>query len=756
MAGSRCLWVFLTGLALSTVGNAQEQIEERPLIKQLSATEISSRKSNEAVREAQAVFALGVLRHRSDRWLDALGLLEEAARLDPVTPAAPRALIPLYLSLAREDDALDCCRKVLQLDPADADTAWQLAKLQKAQGRAAEAIATLKQGIGSKRAVERPDLLHFMLLELTEQQEKIEDYPAATASYRLLAGHLFEHRARLIGSDTLSTSAHAIATARAHEKVGQCLLQSKKFDEATAAFLQSRDCLANHADAEIRQKAVRLTWNLAQTCLAMEKWEAASGYLDDYLESGPHDPEPYEKKLTTLARLHREARIVPSLKMWQKRVPDAVGVQLVVARELGRRPGQRDEAEALMKDLIERFGTADVFRCVFNHYLAEDKMSAGIDLIDATLGIVNSKDEVAADVRERARERGRAILNVLRNDQSLMQAIARTAATELHGPKSRTLDTWQFLGALAARVRQYEKAEDIFRYCLPRVPVHQEIAIYAGLLDVLFQQHKTDDAIALCKDVLDGSKKAAQANELLFRRSLVIAYADKKQFDEAIAECDKSIELTPAAGKIFERCRRVRVLSWAERWQTAADECEAMLKEAVAADEIKQVRYTYAAVYTLQNQHEKSEGLLLKILAEDPNDPGANNDLGYQWADRGHNLDEAERMIRKAVEVDRLQRRDDPESGQDNAAYLDSLGWVLFRQGKLEEARDWLEKAAALRSGADDPTVWDHLGDVYLKLKSTGKAKQSWQTSIELYEKEKRQRKDGKLDDVKKKLKGLK
>ena len=49
-------------------------------------------------------------------------------------------------------------------------------------------------------------------------------------------------------------------------------------------------------------------------------------------------------------------------------------------------------------------------------------------------------------------------------------------------------------------------------------------------------------------------------------------------------------------------------------------------------------------------------------------------------------------MIRKAIEVDRIQRREDPEDDQDNAAYLDSLGWVLFRKGKPEEALEWLEE----------------------------------------------------------------
>ena len=61
-------------------------------------------------------------------------------------------------------------------------------------------------------------------------------------------------------------------------------------------------------------------------------------------------------------------------------------------------------------------------------------------------------------------------------------------------------------------------------------------------------------------------------------------------------------------------------------------------------------------------------------------------------------------MIRKAL-------HDDPE----NAAYLDSMGWVLFKRGKLKEALDNLQKAVE-KLERPDPTILEHLGDVYLKL----------------------------------------
>jgi Tfp pilus assembly protein PilF len=123
-------------------------------------------------------------------------------------------------------------------------------------------------------------------------------------------------------------------------------------------------------------------------------------------------------------------------------------------------------------------------------------------------------------------------------------------------------------------------------------------------------------------------------------------------------------------------------------------------------------------------------------------------------ADRNVNLDEAERLIRRALDADRTARKDVEDEG-DNASYLDSLGWVLFRKGKLTEAREWLEKAAALPDGGDNAEVWDHLGDVYAKLDQRAKAKEAWQTARKQYQDDHRKSSAAKRAEVEKKLKSL-
>jgi tetratricopeptide (TPR) repeat protein len=110
--------------------------------------------------------------------------------------------------------------------------------------------------------------------------------------------------------------------------------------------------------------------------------------------------------------------------------------------------------------------------------------------------------------------------------------------------------------------------------------------------------------------------------------------------------------------------------------------------------------------------------VLAEVLHRDPQNPGANNDLGYEWADQGKQLPQAEQMIRRAVAAE-----------PDNEAFLDSLGWVLYKQGRFNDAHPWLAKAAEDQEA--DPTILDHLGDTLYRLGQTSSARQSWQQALD-------------------------
>ncbi len=93
-----------------------------------------------------------------------------------------------------------------------------------------------------------------------------------------------------------------------------------------------------------------------------------------------------------------------------------------------------------------------------------------------------------------------------------------------------------------------------------------------------------------------------------------------------------------------------------------------------------------------------------------------------------------------------------PPEVEDNAAYVDSLGWVLFRRGKVAEARKELERAAALPDG-DDPVIFEHLGDVYATLKLPAAARRAWEQALRLYDQGLRRPEEDRYQELQRKVK---
>lgn len=122
--------------------------------------------------------------------------------------------------------------------------------------------------------------------------------------------------------------------------------------------------------------------------------------------------------------------------------------------------------------------------------------------------------------------------------------------------------------------------------------------------------------------------------------------------------------------------------------------------------------------YERAKQWDKAEADLKKALELVPDSLPAGkaqvmNYLAYSWVDRGENIDEAFKMLTKAVELA-------PRDGM----VIDSLGWAYYRLGRYEDAVRELEKAVELKAG--DPTINDHLGDAYWKVGRKIEAKFQW------------------------------
>ena len=145
---------------------------------------------------------------------------------------------------------------------------------------------------------------------------------------------------------------------------------------------------------------------------------------------------------------------------------------------------------------------------------------------------------------------------------------------------------------------------------------------------------------------------------------------------------------------------------------------------AQAAEKNRLTHFFYfqlGAAYERNRQYDTANTVFNKAIEMSPDYHNAMNYLGYMWADINRNLDEAAKHIIRANEL-----------APDNASYVDSLGWLYYRQGKHREALAELQRAAELMKDEPDSTIHEHIGDTHQQLGQADEARAEWETSLGL------------------------
>jgi tetratricopeptide (TPR) repeat protein len=706
--------------------------------------------------EALKLYGRGVALEHQNRLIEAMRTFEEAKRLDPESAAIHRTLIPLYFALERLDDALASCRRVLELDPGDYETGYRYARQLRVLGRHKEAIAVLKKTARSPGLKDRLEVRAQVSYDLGLLQEEAGELDKAEKNLREVLTVL-DNPAALMEQGPYNRDEIVSQAAETYERLGKLYIKSQKPDKAIEAF--------QLALKKAPLRSARLSLNLAELYLSQGEPDKALMQVEQYLRSQPQGMEGYELRIKLQKQLSRGAEIVPSLERSAKADHNNQALQLLLAREYGK-AGQQNWAETIYRKLLDQSPTAEVYRGLFQLFKDEGENGAENLLTELNQTISHASgengrekkgemNEAQREAAQRAAVRARAMLLVLRDDPDMVKVLLPVATRRSRFGRALHHTTSYMLAELAGRARLYDEAETLYHDCL-RGRTPDEFKIYAGLLRVLSLAHKNDKIIEVCKE---GLKKAQNTNRVLFLSYLATAHMGLDQVRESLEAADEAVQTADADNKLSCRIERVQLLSQAERHEQAVAECQALLKEYNQSGDVHKVRYMFSAVYSTAHQYDKAEEQLLLILKDDPDDATANNDLGYLWADQNKKLDEAEKLIRRALELDKRQRNSlvhvGVDSDRDNAAFVDSLGWVLFRKGDWKGARRELEKAVSLPNGDDDPVVWDHLGDVYFRLKEVEKAGNAWKTAIELFETGGRRRPDERYREIKEKRKHI-
>ncbi len=567
-------------------------------------------------------------------------------------------------------EALDLYRKVIELVPEDAVVRFEYAQLLRDLNVGDEAAKQAREAVRlDPRLVEGRRLLGALELSAAERDPS----------------RLEKAIAELEAARQLSPGDPSIAAplARALLAKGRPAEAAKVLEEAGEA--RSQPALARlAAEAKARSGRVR---------------EAEAIYRE-LLGSNPGDRETTAALIDLYEGDDRLDRALELLQPLEKMDPENPAIPERITLDLAR-AGRFAEAEKRARDLAARRPENRAIRRLLSQVLFEKGSSPEGEKILRSLLAEDADDDMtrralAAELlRERRYSEARPLLEegVRRSGDDPRKIPARDAA-EVE------------LGYLAFLEKDYAKAQQV----LSPLAVKQgtvnprALRIFSGAA-----REKEDFASGLevaraaAAAEPDKPEWAGLVAELQYRSG------DRKKGEETLAKLAASgdPEEVLAAADVYARIKDYPAAARIAR------------EASVKFPESSEALFRLGAALERTGATADAEKTFQKLLEGKPNDSAAQNYLGYMWADRGIRLEEARGLLERAVARE-------PRNG----AYLDSLGWVYFRLGRLEKAETYL--AAAKQHEPDDPTIEEHLGDLSERQGDIQKAIAHWERALEL------------------------
>jgi tetratricopeptide (TPR) repeat protein len=270
------------------------------------------------------------------------------------------------------------------------------------------------------------------------------------------------------------------------------------------------------------------------------------------------------------------------------------------------------------------------------------------------------------------------------------------------------------LGMIYRDQENYPAAVEAFRRMIPLGDENAKTG-YQDVIDTYREAKKWDEATAVAKE-------AAQKlpNDRDLRMVLDAQLADTGDPDKPLADVRSLLKGTPEDRDVYLRLAIMETRL--KRWSDAEDALNKAELLSTKSEDKEYVYFLRGSTYEREKKYDQAEAEFKKVLAVNPQSAATLNYLGYMNADRGIELDQSLSYIKQAVSLDPT-----------NGAYLDSLGWAYFKLGKYDLAEESLNKAS-LHMGSD-PTVQDHLGDLYQKTGRLKLAAAHWQRAVEEWNK---------------------
>lgn len=265
------------------------------------------------------------------------------------------------------------------------------------------------------------------------------------------------------------------------------------------------------------------------------------------------------------------------------------------------------------------------------------------------------------------------------------------------------------LGLVYREQGKYPQAIDTFKLIQALGPLQGPRAEML-MIETLRLQHQNDKAMAEAEAAV---KSYPKSEDLAVLHATMLG--EHGQVDEGIKQLQPFLTGQPVDRGVYTSMAQIYLQ--ARRFSDAEQSIQKALDLSPAPEDQEFVLFVQGSIYERQKKYEQAEQTFKKVLSVNPLNASASNYLGYMLADRGIRLDESVKYIQKALELE-----------PNNGAYLDSLGWAYFKMGRYDLAAPPLERAASKIQ--DDPTIHEHLGNVYLRLGKKAMAEEQWQRAL--------------------------
>jgi tetratricopeptide (TPR) repeat protein len=429
---------------------------------------------------------------------------------------------------------------------------------------------------------------------------------------------------------------------------------------------------------EILERARKLAPREQEPYLLLAEMSLESGHPDDAVRT-----------VQALADLNRDTTGLRRLGMALLDRGEPETARALLERTVQIDPGDA-EAHGALGEALEALGRPAEAEAAYGHALERDPDAREVLLRAGRLAL-----------RSGSEARARAYLDRLASldigpDQSLRIALTWLSAGK-PAPAIRVLEQARAgsddprlllaLGLVQGKVGRWADAARSYG----QVPVGA-----AGWKDAVVQRGlalaRAGEPAAAERATTDGLKQAPGDVTLEAGHAAVLEAIGQpgraEQFLQARIRASGSTELVTALSQIFSRTG-----AHAEAVSVLTDALKGHPRD-------EDLLYALGTVLERSGATQQALARMRELLEVNPQNASALNFIGYTLADHGEQLEEAERLVRRALAIH-------PDSG----AYLDSLGWVQFRRGDMVRATSTLERAVELEP--EEPTILEHLGDAY-------------------------------------------